>query len=414
MCGIAGFSGVLEHPIAQTIGDVIAHRGPDHQGSIDDNQNRVHLFHQRLSILDLSSAAHQPMICAQNRYVIVYNGEIYNFLELREKLRKKGHVFRTTSDTEVILHSFLEWGEDCLASFNGIFALAIWDTKTKSLLIARDPYGVKPLYIAEDKRGIGFCSEIKGLLKLFPHLREIDADAIRHYFTFIYCPGERTPIKGLRKVNPGCTITIRSGKIVKERCFYKAPFLEALPVERPMPEVLDILDDAVSKAVNRQMIADVQVGAFLSGGVDSSTIVAYAKKFNPNINCFTIRTAGGRDAGETDDLDYAIKVADHLDVNLNIIDFDASQLSQDLSKMIWHLDEPIADPASLNTFYIAQAARAQGMTVLLSGTGGDDLFSGYRRHQALYLKEKLALFADVAKKIIFEFSRAGADMGKRG
>ena len=405
MCGIAGLSGVLNSPIAEAMGDVILHRGPDHQGSFDDVQCGIHLFHQRLSIIDLSAAAHQPMSTEDGALTLVYNGEIYNFPELRRVLSAKGYKFRSESDTEVILHAFDAWGEAFLGMLNGIFAIAIWDARSQTLLLARDPHGVKPLYYAEHQSNFIFCSEIKGILKLMPTLRDLDQDAIRRYFTFIYCPGSGTPFKGVRKLDPGSAMLVQSGQIIKKWKYFECPFLSSGPSNSSVSAVTDILDQKLQSAVSRQMLADVQVGAFLSGGVDSSTIVAYAREINPDINCFTIMTPGGRDAGEVDDLDFALLASKHLDVKLNIIDVNAKDLPTDIAKMVWHLDEPIADPASLNTYYIAKAAREQGIKVLLSGTGGDDLFSGYRRHQALSVSQGLNALPRQIRQTIYALAR---------
>ena len=306
----------------------------------------------------------------------------------------------------MVLQAFQEWGHSFLEKLNGIFAFALWDSHNKTLLLARDPQGVKPLYIAQNNGNFAFCSEIKGLKRMFPALTELDHDAIRRYFTFIYCPGEGTPLKGVTKLDPGSAVLVRDGAIIKRWTYYEPPFLSQTPVRQSSDEINDALDEALRKAVGRQMIADVKLGAFLSGGVDSSTIVAYAREVNPEIECFTIRTPGGRDAGETDDLAYATRTASHLRVNLNVIDVTANSLSADIDKMIWYLDEPIADPASLNTFYIAEAARKQGMKVLLSGTGGDDLCSGYRRHQALMIGGMFNRLPVMARRLASALGRA--------
>ena len=292
MCGIAGLSGVLNSPIAEVMGDVISHRGPDNQGSFDDVQCGIHLFHQRLSIIDLSAAAHQPMSNEDGSLTLVYNGEIYNFPELKQALSAKGYKFRSESDTEVILHAFDAWGEASLGMLNGIFAIAIWDARSQTLLLARDPHGVKPLYYSEHQSNFIFCSEIKGILKLAPTLRDLDQDAIRRYFSFIYCPGSGTPFKGVRKLDPGSAMLVKSGKIITTWQYFECPFLSNGPSNSTISAVTDILDQKLHAAVSRQMLADVQVGAFLSGGVDSSTIVAYAREINPDINCFTIMTPG--------------------------------------------------------------------------------------------------------------------------
>jgi len=389
MCGIAGFLGNLKSPIKHIMGDVLRHRGPDDSGSLDLPEQGIHLFHQRLSILDVSQAGHQPMQSSDGRVAIVYNGEIYNFNELRSQLEQVGYHFSSQSDTEVVLNAYHAWGEDFLQKLNGIFSFALWDADRQSTLLARDPLGVKPLYYSEFEGKFAFASEIKGLIKLMPEIRELDQQALRSYFSFIYCPGERTPFKSVRKLDPGSAMWISGGKPVFCWSYYRLPALDPFDESMTQNEAITGTYEALGEAVRRQMIADVPLGAFLSGGIDSTAIVSFARKISPDIRCFTIRTSGGRDAGETDDLPYAKMAAEHLGVSLDIVDVEASQIPQDIEKMIWHLDEPIADPASLNTYYIADLARQNGMKVLLSGTGGDDLFSGYRRHHALSINHYL-------------------------
>ena len=250
-------------------------------------------------------------------------------------------------------------------------------------MLARDPLGVKPLYFAHLNGEFAFSSEIKALVKLMPNIRSLDHEALRRYFSFIYCPGPATPFKSVRKLEPGSAMWVDKDLKLKKWTFYKLPSLDPSNEQMSELEAVEGVYTRLNTAVKRQMISDVPLGAFLSGGIDSTSIVAFARKVAPDIKCFTIRTVNGRDAGETDDLPFAAMAARHLDVSLDVVDVEASQIPQDLEKMVWHLDEPIADPASLNTLYISQMARNQGTKVLLSGTGGDDLFSGYRRHQAL-------------------------------
>ena len=389
MCGIAGLSGEIKQPITEMLKDVLVHRGPDDSGSFEAPEHHIQLFHQRLAILDITTAGHQPMLSPDGTLALVYNGEIYNFRALREELEQQGYQFQSQSDTEVVLTAYRAWGVDFLAKLNGIFAFALFDKNRKSILLARDQMGVKPLYYARSGGNLAFCSEIKGLIQLMPDLRELDQQALRGYFSFIYCPGPGTPFKAVRKLEPGTAMWVRDGEIETSWRFFRLPSLDPSDNNMTSREAIDGTNHFLRQAVQRQMMADVPVGAFLSGGVDSTGIVAFAREQAPDMRCFTIRTRDGRDEGETDDLPFAQMAADHLDVPLDIIDVDADQIPRDIEKMIWHLDEPISDPASLNTLYISELARKNGMKVLLSGTGGDDLFSGYRRHHALAISQHL-------------------------
>jgi asparagine synthase (glutamine-hydrolysing) len=382
MCGLAGFSGNFSEQSLREAESLIAHRGPDDSG-IYLNDAGIGLAFRRLAIIDLSPLGAQPMASADGAVVIVFNGEIYNFRELRDELVGRGAAFRSHSDTEVLLQLYLAEGEAMLRRLNGIFAFALWDGRDRSLLVARDALGVKPLYYATTDRGVAFASEIKALLRLVPEARELDAMALHRYLTFLWCPGAGTPLRAVRKLLPGEALRIRGGRI--ERCWswYQLPYF------RPAGALLNETD-AVSgtashlrRAVQRQLVADVPVGAFLSGGLDSSAVVAFAREQVPDIRCFTIENVGEQDRGFTDDLPYGRRVAKHLGVPLDIITVDAGAMVDDLERMIWQLDEPLADPAPLNVLYISQLARRHGMKVLLSGAGGDDLFSGYRRHVAL-------------------------------
>ncbi|MCG8345682.1 MAG: asparagine synthase (glutamine-hydrolyzing) [Chlorobiales bacterium] len=386
MCGILGYSGSFDAAGLSAGLETIAHRGPDDSGMYADEQAGVGLGHVRLSILDVSSLGHQPMLSSDGRVVLVFNGEIYNFRELRSELEARGYRFRGHSDTEVLLNLYLEEGENLMARLNGIFGFAIWDNRTRSLLIVRDGLGVKPLYYCISRKGFAFASEIKGLLQLVPEERQIDLSALHRYMSFLWCPGEGTPFKSVRKLLPGEAMVVRKGHIERRWSWYRLPILSGF---------IRYYDDSASlkgtvqhlrQAVHRQMVADVPVGAFLSGGLDSSAVVAFAREQNPDIRCFTIEVAGGQEEGTTDDLPYARRVAEHLGVELNVVTIDSGRMADGLERMVWQLDEPLADPAPLNVLYISQLAQENGMKVLLSGAGGDDLFTGYRRHHALNLE----------------------------
>lgn len=384
MCGILGYSGAFQTSGLKAGLRAIAHRGPDDSGIYLNPSSEVGLAHARLSILDLSQNGHQPMESEDRNDVIVFNGEIYNFRELRRELEAKGHRFRGHSDTEVLLHLYHAKGEDMLSRLNGIFAFALWDARAATLFLARDNLGVKPLYFSETARGVAFASEIKALLALVPEARELDPAALHRYLSFLWCPGSRTALSAVHKLEPGEAIEVRNGRIQRRWAWYRLPAVRGV---RPSLSEADALSGTVTglrAAVQRQMVSDVPVGAFLSGGLDSSSVVAFAREAAPDIQCFTIESKGGQDTDTTDDLPYARRVANHLGVRLEVVRIDAHRMASDLESMVVQLEEPLADPAPLNVLYISRLARENGVKVLLSGVGGDDLFSGYRRHAALH------------------------------
>lgn len=382
MCGILGYFGDFDRSALEAGLERIAHRGPDDSGTFFDQAAGVGFGHRRLSILDLSPLGHQPMSSSDGAITLIFNGEIYNFQELRAELQAKGHTFRGHSDTEVLLALYLEHGEAMLPRLNGIFAFALWDARTNSMFVARDALGVKPLYFFAGARGFAFASEIKALLPLVPEARTVDPVALHRYLSFLWCPGVGTPLKEVRKVLPGEALMLRAGTIERKWIWYQLPPFRGVRGDLDEASALEGTVSHMRAAVKRQLVADVPVGAFLSGGLDSSSVVAFAREQNPNIKCFTIEATGGIDVGETDDLPYARRVAKHLGVDLEIVRIDSARMAGDLERMIVQLDEPLADPAPLNVLYISQLARESGMKVLLSGSGGDDLFTGYRRHVA--------------------------------
>ena len=383
MCGIFGFSGEFNQADLETITDLLDHRGPDDRGIYRDIDSKIALLQTRLSIIDLSPAGHQPMVSPCGNVIMVFNGEIYNYLEIRSDFVEKGVQFNGHSDSEVILHLYLEVGTDFVKKLNGIFSIAIFDKRNDELLICRDGVGVKPLYYMTNESGFIFSSEIKALKPFFEPEPKIDFEALEKYLTYQYCPGNSTSLSDVKKIDPGHTITVKKGKITGYKKWFTLPQTKKYKQIVNRDSAILKVQEGLRKAVHRQMIADVPVGSFLSGGLDSSAIVAFAKEINPDIQCFTIESEGGTDKGDHDDLPYAIKAAEHLDVDLKIVKAKAKSLAEELEKMIWHLDEPLADPAALNVLYISKLARENGIKVLLSGAGGDDLFTGYRRHLAL-------------------------------
>jgi asparagine synthase (glutamine-hydrolysing) len=335
------------------------------------------------------------MTGADGSVVIVFNGEIYNFRELRAQLEAEGHRFRSHSDTEVLLALYRARGEAMLGLLNGIFAFAIYDRADQSLFLACDAMGVKPLYVSEGARGFVFSSELKALLACGGIDASLDVAALSRYLGFLWSPGGATPLKGVHRLGPGEALRVKDGRIVRrgrwaESTWTKSGFGAGRAANGQTTliaaEAIRQVREGVRTAAHRQMVADVPVGAFLSGGLDSSAVVAMAREVSPDIDCFTIDTGTVRDAGVTDDLPYARQVAKHLGVKLHEIRVDSSRMAADLEQMVFQLDEPLADPAPLNVLYISQLARQHGMKVLLSGAGGDDLFTGYRRHRALMLE----------------------------
>lgn len=415
MCGIAGFSGQFNQELLIEMSNRIAHRGPDDQGIqiINDNYNIVGLAHRRLSIIDLSAEARQPMtvlcqLCnqAHGKLWITYNGEIYNYKELRVKLIQLGHQFKTQSDTEVLLHLYQQYGLQMLDHLNGIYAFAIFDGRKipGELFIARDGLGVKPLYFYQGQDGFIFASELKSLLACHSIEKKLDLLAIHYYLAYLWSPGDITAIKAIKKLQPGEAMVVRNGKINKKWFYYDVPYNGEYH-NKSVDIIIEELDFKLHTAVQRQLIADVPVGAFLSGGLDSSAIVNYMQRHNKHVNCYSIGFKEGMESeGNPDDLPYAQRVAKEFKLNLHPL-IAKSDIINDLEKMIYQLDEPQADPAALHVFTIAQAARADGIKVLLSGAGGDDIFSGYRRHQIVrsekfwnylptYTRQKIANYAD--------------------
>lgn len=382
MCGIVGFQGLFDESSLEKSAALIAHRGPDDKGIWCSREFGVGLAHRRLSIIDLSPLAHQPMVGGDGSVVLVFNGEIYNFRDLRVDLEATGYRFRSQSDTEVLLALYLRDGFAMLPKLNGVFAFGLWDRRSQELFIARDALGVKPMYFAESPLGVAFASELKALLALSKDTGGIDTVSLHRYLSFLWCPGDGTPVKGIRKLGPGEAVMVREGRITRRWRWYELPAVRMDPVDMGRHQAIHGTESMLRTAVCRQLVSDVPVGAFLSGGLDSSAIVAMAREQVPDIRCFTIDARGGDGEGITNDLPYARRVATHLGVPLEVVHIDSSRMAADLEGMVYQLDEPLADPAPLNVLYISRLASAQGIKVLLSGAGGDDIFSGYRRHLA--------------------------------
>jgi asparagine synthase (glutamine-hydrolysing) len=398
MCGILGSYSKKFHFKEDHL-NIISHRGPDDKGYFFENN--VMLGHRRLSIVDLSINGHQPMSTIDNRYTIVFNGEIYNHLEIRNELIKEGFKFKSNSDTETLLYGYVNWGVEILKKLNGIFAFAIYDKLNSKLFIARDQFGIKPLYYYNQDGIFAFSSELKALTQIDGFDQSLRIESLFFYLQTLYAPGNMTPFSSVYKLLPGHYLMVNTliGTI-EDNIYYKLIFSES-DQNKSEEDWVKELDLILNKAVERQLMSDVPVGFFLSGGLDSSLLVAIAKsKSNKDsIKCFTISTGEKMvNEGFSDDEFYAKKVAKFLDVDLKILPVQV--FSKNLfDKMIWHLDEPQADPAPLNVYNICKGARENGIKVLIGGAAGDDLFTGYRRHQVLLLEKYYKLIPFYFKKI---------------
>ncbi|MDT0582629.1 asparagine synthase (glutamine-hydrolyzing) [Brumicola blandensis] len=401
MCGIAGFSTKnyeqLNEPGLVRMGNAIAHRGPDAHGEYLDEQ--VGLCHRRLSILDLSDAGKQPMFSDDNSIVIVFNGEIYNFLELKEELVKQGVTFRSGTDTEVIIRLYEKYGTDCLNMLNGMFAFALWDTNTKKLLIARDRLGKKPLYYytetaeyteaAESQSSEGknsftkfaFASEIKALLTLPDVKKEIRLDAVHDFFAYQYIPDPKSIFQHVHKLPPAHYMVIENNQFSIHK-YWDLSFAQTN--EDSEKENVERLRHLISETTKRRMISDVPLGAFLSGGVDSSGVVATMSSLSDTpVKTCTIAF----DNKKYNEAEFAKSVAeqyktDHheLLVHQNVADT--------LENIVSYFDEPFADPSLVPTFFVSELAR-QKVTVAIAGDGGDEVFAGYEKYAGDDLENKL-------------------------
>ncbi|MFN0072017.1 MAG: asparagine synthase (glutamine-hydrolyzing) [Chloroflexota bacterium] len=387
MCGINVIVGSLGsvHLLA-AMNAALAHRGPDGEGAWISDDRHVALGHRRLAILDVSDRGRQPMADPTGDIQIVFNGEIYNFRELRSELESFGHVFRSGTDTEVILAMYRQHGRFMLNRLNGMFAFALYDGRTRDLLVARDRTGMKPLYYARlPDGGWVMSSELKALLRVPGVDRRVDHEAIRDYLTYQFIPDPGTPFSGVRRLPPGHLLQLRQSELRVEQWYSGQPPRSGESENLSLDAAADQVRSALSLAVERQMVSDRPVGAFLSGGLDSSAVVAaMAQKVGPdNVRCYTVgyeASANQLDPFD-EDLPHAQRVAERLGVHLEALHVRSD--TADLWPMLVHmLDEPIADPAAMNAYLIARHAREDGTVVLLTGQGADELFGGYRRHVA--------------------------------
>jgi asparagine synthase (glutamine-hydrolysing) len=380
VCGIAGCYQQTDGDfLARLMSDRIAHRGPDAEGlyAFDDSRVNVQLAHRRLSIIDLSAAADQPF--TQNGLTISYNGELYNYKEIRSELAASGVKFRTTSDTEVVLEAWRKYGAAALKRFRGMFAFAVFDESTGKLVIARDQMGIKPLYWMARQGGIVFASELKAIVAAIGKELTVDSGTLVASMLYYWVPDQRCSLRGVQKLPPGSWLELSPDGKIRTECYFSLPEV-AMTAAAGDPEDLRGI---VEESVKAHLVADVGVSSFLSGGLDSSIITVLAKRANPEMDAYTIRfrEQDQRLEAMPDDVVYARKVADKFGIPLHEIEI-APDIVDLLPRMVDILDEPIGDPAAINTLLMCEAARSAGVKVLLSGMGADELFGGYRKHLA--------------------------------
>ncbi|HEX6815832.1 MAG TPA: asparagine synthase (glutamine-hydrolyzing) [Gemmatimonadaceae bacterium] len=430
MCGIAGYQGNFASGLLDRMGRAVAHRGPDGEGAVLLSTPyagvTTGLAHRRLAIIDLSPNGKQPMTvrCPRCRasslqeLALTYNGELYNYRELRAQLQSKGHVFHSETDSEVLIHLYAEHGTEMLPKLNGIFAFALHDGREHGrptniergdLLLVRDPLGVKPLYVASTPRGVLFASELKSIVQCPDVSRSVDPVALHYHLAYLWTPAPRTLLQGVEKLEPGCAIVARQGAVARRWQWCELPY-DGDRLTDPPEAIAVELRERVAAAVERQLVADVPVGAFLSGGLDSSAIVAMARRNGGTpTQCYTIAVnEDGMLEGTPNDLPYAKRVASALGVPLQTIDA-GPDIIEHLDEMLFFLDEPQADPAPINALLIARQARTDGIPVLLSGAGGDDIFSGYRRHFALRMERFWSWLPHAARAGIARSARSMAE-----
>lgn len=365
MCGIVGYVNKDKEKdkkkIIKAMADRIIHRGPDGEGYYIDND--VALGHRRLSIIDLSTGD-QPMYNEDGSLVVVFNGEIYNYPELKEELKKCKHKFSTKSDTEVLLHGYEQWGKDLPKKLRGMFAFAIWDKNTKTMFCARDNFGIKPFYYYQNDDTFMFASEIKSLLEHPKFEKELNKEILASYLSFSFTPTNETFFKGVYRLEPGYSLTIKDNEITKDR-FYTIEFNEK---KESYNKAVDEIAKVMKDSVDHHMLSDVEVGSFLSSGIDSSYLVSLAK---PD-KTYTV----GYDIPQYNEIDYAKDLTDKLGISNTSKKITKQEYIDIIPKIMYHMDEPSSDPAAIALYFVSNLA-SKDVKVVLSGEGADEFFGGY-------------------------------------
>ena len=414
MCGLVGIgsvSSVLARDWLSLGRDAISHRGPDDKGEYWSDDGRVGLGHRRLSIIDLTQAGHQPMQSADGQLCIAYNGEIYNFQDLRGELEGLGHVFRSASDTEVVLAAYRQWGKECVTRLKGMFAFAIHDQRAGTLFLARDRAGEKPLFYRLDNGELRFASELKALLADPAFPRRIDRRALDCYLTMAYIPGDLCILEGTSKLPAAHALLFDCADGTADVWrYWEPPELDAGKSAMPEEELVDGLEKVLQDAVRRQMVADVPVGLLLSGGVDSSLITALAVRGGRQVKTFTV---GFKNYAEYDESEHAALVARHFGTDHTLLE--ADDITPDiLPELVRQYDEPMVDSSMIPTFIVSQQIR-QHCKVALGGDGGDELFGGYYSASLMAeLQQKFASIPLLARRAASAAATSVLPVGTRG
>jgi asparagine synthase (glutamine-hydrolysing) len=396
MCGICGklnfdYRAGVSHALLTRMADAIRHRGPDDDGYY--TSGNVGLGFRRLSIIDLKTG-HQPISNEDGTAWLVFNGEIYNYRELRQELLDKGHVFRTTTDTEVIIHLYEEMGEECVKKLRGMFGFAIWDERRKTLMLARDRIGIKPLYYYLSDKCLIFASEMKAILADPEVEREILPGMIDRFLTFQYLPGAETIFKGIHKLEPGSYLTVRNNE-VKVSSYWDLSFA---PSSMSLRDAEARLAEMLDETMRLHMISDVPVGFLLSGGFDSTVLLSIASaQTERQLSSFTVGFSGTEVA---DERPYAALAAKHFGTKHHEITITSKQFESFLPQYIWHMEEPICEPPAVAMYYVSKLA-TESVKVLISGEGGDEAFGGYPVYRRMLWIERL-------KRMLGPFSEAGS------
>ncbi len=406
MCGFVSVVNWGDRDVLRRMTDLQTHRGPDDRGEWETTLSDgtwIGLGSRRLSIVDLSEAGHMPMVTPDGRTAIAYNGEIYNYDELRQELEAAGYQFRSHSDTEVVLYLYDHLGPDSVAKLNGMFAFAIWDDRRRQLFLARDQFGIKPLYYCQRGDRFAAASEIKSLLELPGAPRELNYSALHQFIAFLWVPDPDTTFEGIYKLPAGHYATFRDGKLnITEYWDLKAP-PRGHRFSRSEADLAEELRERFGRTVRSQLRSDVPVGAFLSAGLDSSSVVGLMSQATSHpVHTFTITFPAEYQKGFAffDDADVARRTAKHFGCDHTQIDVDPD-VADLLPRLAWHMDEPIADPAILGCFLVNRAARSN-VTVLLSGNGGDEIFAGYRKYVGHYLARHYERIPQAVRRRILE------------
>ncbi|MGM0754565.1 MAG: asparagine synthase (glutamine-hydrolyzing) [Bacillota bacterium] len=400
---MCGFVGVFNHrPLSETteqeelikqMNRLIVHRGPDDEGYFHDEH--VGFGFRRLSIIDVEHGK-QPLSYEDEKYWIIFNGEIYNYVELKEELVKKGYTFSTDSDTEVLLATYRHYKEEAASKLRGMFAFLIWDKEAQLLYGARDPFGIKPLYFTQMDEQVYFASERKSLMAVNENIL-FDETSLQQYMSFQFVPEPNTLDQKVQKVEPGHQFTLRPGKEIEFKTYWKVQFK---PEQTQEQKLIEEVRDAIYDSVKVHMRSDVPVGSFLSGGIDSSFIVSVAKEFHPELKTFSV----GFEQDGFSEVDVAKETADKLGLQNFSAVISPEEYMNELPKIVWHLDDPLADPAAIPLYFVAKEAKKQ-VTVVLSGEGADELFGGYNIYREPLSLKPFESVPSMLKKLLLRLAR---------